>query len=46
MYAGPLYGSLEMAVTVYNVVYGNADPHAEVKRLGGALRTILHQQQG
>jgi multiple sugar transport system substrate-binding protein len=42
--AGPLYGSLEMAVSLYNVVYGNADPHAEVKRLGTALRTVLQQQ--
>lgn len=45
LYVGPLYGSLEMATTVYNVVYGNADPHAEVQRLGNALRTILKQQQ-
>lgn len=44
-YVGPLYGSLEMAVSVYNVVYGGADPHAEIKRLGGALRSVLAQQQ-
>lgn len=46
MYAGPLYGSLEMATTLYNVVYGNADPHSEIKRLGGALRAVLQQHQG
>lgn len=41
----PLYGSLQMATSVYNVVYGGADAYAEVKRLGGALRTVLAQQQ-
>jgi hypothetical protein len=41
----PLYGSLQMATSVYNVVYGGADAHAEIKRLGGALRTVLAQQQ-
>lgn len=45
-FVGPLYGSLEMAVTLYNVVYGGADPHAEIKRLGGALRGVLNQHQG
>jgi ABC-type glycerol-3-phosphate transport system substrate-binding protein len=45
-YVGPLYGSLEMAVSVYNVVYGGADPHGEIKRLGTALRAILVEQQG
>ena len=45
-YVESLDGSLEMATTLYNVVYGGSDPADEVRSLAGTMRALLERQQG